>query len=63
MMRTGTLRLVVLLVASFFLLISWGASAQDTPTPDPLLTPVPATEQPVVPIEPSLLPPPHTAYF
>jgi len=59
MMRTGTLRLVVLLVASFFLLISWGAWAQDIPTLTP--TPLPQGEGLTpAPIDITLLPPPHT---
>jgi hypothetical protein len=62
MMRTDTSRLVVLFVASFFLLISWGASAQDIPA----LTPTPAPQGEAIieqPIDVTLLPPPHTAYF
>jgi hypothetical protein len=58
MMRTGTLRLVVLLVASFFLLISWGAWAQDIPTLTP--TPLPQGEGLIEqPIDVTLLPPPY----
>jgi hypothetical protein len=62
MMRTGTLRLVVLFFASLFLLISWSALAQDTEalTPTPLSNDEGLVEQPV---DVTLLPPPHTAHF
>jgi hypothetical protein len=58
MMRTGTLRLLVLLFAPFFLMLSWGAWAQDSETLTP--TPLPQGEGLTpAPIDVTLLPPPY----